>query len=67
MCVKHVSPSRVQPIGFTDDLTIMTTTKRHLALEDLVNPFLEAIHIWLISSGLEIASQKSEVVILARK
>lgn len=59
-------PPGIQLILFADNLETVNPVKGHLAIENLMNPVLEAIYIWLTPSSLEIALQKWEVEVFTQ-
>lgn len=60
-------PPGVQLIEFADDLAVVGTAVMGQLLEDLVNPVLLSIDDCMSRHGLELAHQKTEVVILSRR
>ena len=60
-------PPGVQLVGFADDLAVVGRAKTGPQLEDLMNPVLEAIDVWMRGRGLELAHHKSEAVMLTRR
>jgi len=60
-------PAGINLVGFADDLAIVGVASSSQALEDLVNPVLRNIDLWMNGRGLQLAHQKSEAVMLTKK
>lgn len=54
-------------IGFADDITLVAVTHTTDLLEELVNPDLQAVNVWMSQRGLQLAHHTTKAVMLTRK
>lgn len=60
-------PPGVQLVAFADDVAVVGIARTGSKAEELMNPVLEAISIWMSENGLKLAPDKSEAVVLTAK
>lgn len=60
-------PAGTQTIGFADDLALLVVNHTTEGLEATTNEALFIINDWITQSGLTLAHQKTEAVMLTRK
>jgi len=60
-------PSSTDIVGFADDVALVVVAKEVAAVEAAANCAIRAVEVWLAVAGLELASHKTEVLILSRK
>lgn len=60
-------PEKVRIVAFADDVAIVAVARNATLIGDLVNPVMENVSRWINTSGLKLAPEKSECIILTTK
>lgn len=60
-------PPGIKIVAYADDIAILATAHNGPLLEEIVNPNLQSVNIWMSDNGLQIAPQKTEAIMLTRK
>jgi hypothetical protein len=64
--LKERLPPDTEFIAYADDLALVARSKYNYELEDKLSRGAEVVRAWLLSNGLQLATDKSEIIIFTR-